>query len=140
MPQNRSYYFPVGLPWKYQDYTAHSSALLGSGPFSPNTIAVVLPDEGVNFNGVGAGAHSLDPQIRGVRNMVTLAPGDYDESYAILLHEIGHCFGSPDLYPISGTIHQVGGYRMMADARGARNFQGWHLFDTGGSLKTGPNS
>ena len=39
-------------------------------------------------------------------------------------HEVGHTFGSPDLYPKTGAIHKVGGYAVMGDIRGATGFMG----------------
>ena len=130
MPRDRSEYFTGGGNWNFSDYIDESAALIGAGPFPSNTIAVVVPDEGEDFGGVQSGAHT-GINYNGIRTMVTVGPGIYNDSYTILLHEIGHCFGSPDLYPASGAIHLVGGYGMMADARGARNFLGWHLFRYG---------
>jgi hypothetical protein len=130
MPEKRSYYFEGSGKWKFKKYIEDSGALLGQGPFTSNSIAIVLQDKGASTTGVGAGGHT-GLNINGIRTMVTMQPDAYDASYRVLLHEIGHCFGSPDHYPISGAIHQVGGYGMMADARGARNFLGWHQFRYG---------
>ncbi len=131
MPKNRSAYFFGNRDWDFRTYIDDSAPLIGEGPFSSNTIAVVVPDEGVDFGGVGSGAHT-NINYNGIRTMVTVAPGIYNDSYTIMLHEIGHCFGSPDLYPLGDDkVHLVGGYGMMADARGARNFLGYHLFRYG---------
>jgi M6 family metalloprotease-like protein len=133
LPQNLTYYAPNDTTFKYQDFVAHSLALLGNGPFPSNTIAVVIPDETPvgesQIKAMSASAHGVNHH--GIRSTILLTDKTYSESYTILLHEMGHSFGAPDLYPVTGAIHLVGGYGMMGDARGARHFLGWHKFRWG---------
>ena len=131
LPKNIGEYFR-GLPDDYKVYTQDALSLLNVRPYTPNTIAVVLPDEDVAFNGFSASAHPISHLGTGIRSMLTLTPETYTESYRILLHEMGHSFGSPDLYPASSPYnHLVGGFGMMADARGATGFLGYHRFRYG---------
>ena len=129
MPKNRSYYFSDPNAQKWNEYLADAGNLFGAGPFTANTIGFIVPAEGPAVPGLTASAHPVT--INGIRRMVVVSPNQYSESYTTKMHEIGHCFGSPDLYPSTGTEHLVGGYAMMADARGARDFHGWHLFRYG---------
>ena len=136
MPQGVSYYFPTNTgngDWKWQDYTQHSVKLLGQGADYPaNTIAVIVPSRSVpGFkSGVPSGAHGAN--YRGIRKMVTLVPKVYEEHYTTLMHEIGHCFGSGELYPASPPyLHEVGGFDAMGDIVYATGFMGWHRFRYG---------
>ncbi|MEM1118812.1 MAG: T9SS type A sorting domain-containing protein [Bacteroidota bacterium] len=129
MPRNRSHYFLGNKAWEFQDYVNDSKLLFGNEQHTSNTIAVVVVDSTVNFGGVASGAHGFNHN--GIRGLITAAPTIYNDSYVTMLHEIGHMFGSPDLYPITGLTHLVGGYGMMGDTRGARDFLGWHLFRYG---------
>lgn len=130
MPQPLNYYFPTNTDdqnWRWQDYTSHSINLLGTGAdFPPNTIVVIVPNKGATgFKRVGSGAHGGG--YRGVRKMITLMPLVYNEHYTTLMHEIGHCFGSGELYPASDPFwHEVGGYDVMGDMIYATGFMGWH--------------
>jgi hypothetical protein len=124
------YYFPKSTDaqsWEWKKYTEHSIRLLGSGTdYPPNTIVVVVPNKGATgFKSVGSGAHGGG--YRGVRKMITLMPQAYNEHYTTLMHEIGHCFGSGELYPASAPyMHEVAGYDVMGDIVYATGFMGWH--------------
>ncbi len=131
MPKPLSYYFPTATDaqnWLWQDYTKHSVELLGTGANYPsNTIVVIVPNKGATgFKSVGSGAHGAN-NFRGIRKMTTLMPQVYNEHYTTLMHEIGHCFGSDELYPATAPyMHEVGGYDLMGDVVFATGFMGWH--------------
>lgn len=134
------YYFPTSTDaqsWEWQKYTDHSIKLLGAGAdYPPNTIVVVVPNKGAaGFKSVGSGAHGGG--YRGVRKMITLMPQAYNEHYTTLMHEIGHCFGSDELYPASAPyMHEVGGYDVMGDIVYATGFMGWHRLRYGWLFKS----
>jgi len=131
MPKPLTYYFPTTTDaqnWLWQDYTKHSVELLGTGAnYSPNTIVVIVPNKGATgFKSVPSGAHGAN-DFRGLRRMITLMPQIYNEHYTTLMHEIGHCFGSDELYPAQEPyLHEVGGYDLMGDVVYATGFMGWH--------------
>lgn len=145
MPKKLSEYFPPATDagdWLWQDYTDNSIKLLGAGTdFTSNTIVVVVPNKGATgFKSVASGAHGAS--FRGVRQMITLMPQIYNEHYTTLMHEIGHCLGSDELYPMSqepvpgkpgetAYMHEVGGYDLMGDVVYATGFMGWHRFRYG---------
>ncbi|HQW95222.1 MAG TPA: hypothetical protein PLU58_05440 [Saprospiraceae bacterium] len=135
MPKNQSYYFPpstAAQSWNWQEYTQDGLKLIGEGPdFPANTIAILVPSKGINgFKGIVSGAHGAG--FRGIRKMITPVPEIYNEHYTTMMHEIGHCFGSGELYPASYPyLHEVGGYDLMGDAVFATGFIGWHRYRYG---------
>lgn len=67
------------------------------------------------------------PNAANAKKVITLK-----DDYRLMMHEIGHCFGSGDLYPISQPyIHEVGGFGIMGDMRGATGFLGWQRYRYG---------
>ncbi len=135
MPDSLSHYFPPKTDaghWNWQKYTQDGVKLLGAGPdFPANTIAIVVPAKGITgFKSVGSGAHGAG--FRGIRKMITPVPQIYNEHYTTMMHEIGHCFGSDELYPASSPyLHEVGGYDLMGDVVYATGFMGWHRYRYG---------
>lgn len=47
------------------------------------------------------------------------------------MHEVGHLFGLPDLYPYDGTESKAGCWSIMSDIFHAVSFLGWHRHKTG---------
>lgn len=137
MPNKLSHYFPTNTAasnWKWEDYTNHSSKLLGQGDnYSANTILVIVPNKGLTgFKSIPSGAHGVPGHFRGIRKMITLVPNIYNEHYTTMMHEIGHCFGSNELYPANAPyLHEVAGYDLMGDVVYATGFMGWHRFRYG---------
>lgn len=135
MPKNLAYYFPPTTDagnWKWQEYTQDGLKLVGTGAdFPANTIAILVPSKGITgFKSVGTGAHGAG--YRGIRKMITAVPQIYNEHYTTMMHEIGHCFGSDELYPASSPyLHEVGGYDLMGDVVYATGFMGWHRYRYG---------
>ncbi|NOQ74538.1 MAG: hypothetical protein GQ574_21180 [Crocinitomix sp.] len=135
MPHPMTHYFPTTTDaqnWKWDDYTRDGQQLLGAGAnFPANTILVVVPNKGAaGFKSVGSGAHGASH--RNIRRMITLMPQVYNEHYTTLMHEIGHCFGSGELYPASSPYtHEVGCYDLMGDVVYATGFMGWHRYRYG---------
>ncbi|MEL6850542.1 MAG: LamG-like jellyroll fold domain-containing protein [Bacteroidota bacterium] len=81
---------------------------------------------------------------RGIRSNIVIAPNGDQDDYRLMMHEMGHNFGSPDLYPTEKTTvslqgggteekyaHEMGGFGMMGDMRAATGFLGWHRFRYG---------
>lgn len=140
MPKSLSYYFPTNTDagnWLWQDYTKHSVELLGQGAnYPPNTIVVVVPNKGATgFKSIPSGAHGAH-NFRGLRKLVTIMPAAYEAYqgiiYTTLMHEIGHCFGSGELYPASAPyLHEVGCYDAMGACGCSTGFMGWHRYRYG---------
>jgi hypothetical protein len=130
MPQTFETYFPANQGWNWQQYTVDGAALLPVKPYPANTIAVVVPNEGIKGFTCPSGAHSAS--YNGIRRMITLAPDVYKEHYTTLMHEIGHCYGSDELYPASAPyLHEVAGYDAMGDIVYATGFLGYHRYRYG---------
>ena len=136
MPNPSGYYFPKDTDpghWKWEEYTRHSLALADrSTSYPANTIAVIIPDSNALglYKAVPSGAHGGG--ARGIRKMITAVPQIYKEHYTTLMHEIGHCFGSDELYPDAEPYqHEVGGYDVMGDIVYATGFLGWHRYRYG---------
>jgi M6 family metalloprotease-like protein len=64
-----------------------------------------------------------------VRLGVTFGTDSYTNRYINLVHEVGHCFGLPDLYPLPDTgvaNWKVGCWDIMSDIFHCVSFLGWH--------------
>jgi hypothetical protein len=64
---------------------------------------------------------------------VTFGTDSYTNRYINLVHEVGHLFGLPDLYPDGGgaDTSQVGCWCIMSDIFHAVSFLGWHQHKNG---------
>ena len=73
----------------------------------------------------GQGAFSPSGEIR---LAVTFGTDSYANRYINLVHEVGHLFGLPDLYPYSGDTAQskAGCWPIMSDIFHSVCFHGWH--------------
>ncbi len=86
-----------------------------------------------------------------IRSAITLGSDIYEKNYShkILIHEIGHLLGLPNLYPRtipndgkSGADHsEAGPWGLMSDATRARTYLQWHkhILNWNDRLKPGPN-
>jgi M6 family metalloprotease-like protein len=73
----------------------------------------------------GQGASSPSGEIR---LAVTFGTDSYSNRYINLVHEVGHLFGLPDLYPYSGdpAKPKAGCWPIMSDIFHSVCFHGWH--------------
>ena len=73
----------------------------------------------------GQGASSPSGEIR---LAVTFGTDSYSNRYINLVHEVGHLFGLPDLYPYSGNANgeKAGCWPIMSDIFHSVCFLGWH--------------
>ena len=73
----------------------------------------------------GQGASSPSGEIR---LAVTFGTDSYANRYINLVHEVGHLFGLPDLYPYSGDTAKpkAGCWPIMSDIFHSVCFHGWH--------------
>ena len=73
----------------------------------------------------GQGASSRSGEIR---LAVTLGTDSYSNRYTNLVHEVGHLFGLPDLYPYSSDADsaKAGCWAIMSDIFHSECFIGWH--------------
>lgn len=70
---------------------------------------------------------------REIRAAVTLGRDSYKNTFINLVHEVGHLFGLPDLYP-SGRLAEdsfAGCWGIMSDIFRASGFLGWHRHKNG---------
>jgi M6 family metalloprotease-like protein len=78
----------------------------------------------------GSGAPSPSGEIR---LGVTLGTDSYTNRFINLVHEVGHLFGLPDLYPYGGGADNslAGCWAIMSDIFHAVSFLGWHRHKNG---------
>ena len=64
---------------------------------------------------------------------MTLGTDSYTNRFINLVHEVGHLFGLPDLYPYGGGADnsQAGCWSIMSDIFHAVSFLGWHRHKNG---------
>jgi len=70
---------------------------------------------------------------REIRAAVTLGRDSYKNTFINLVHEVGHLFGLPDLYPGGQGAEQsfAGCWGIMSDIFRASGFLGWHRHKNG---------
>ncbi|MFL5381419.1 MAG: hypothetical protein ACJ8GN_02715 [Longimicrobiaceae bacterium] len=68
-----------------------------------------------------------------IRAAVTLGRDSYKNSFINLVHEVGHLFGLPDLYPggLGAEESFAGCWGIMSDIFRASGFLGWHRHKNG---------
>ncbi|MFL5538476.1 MAG: hypothetical protein ACJ8J0_05760 [Longimicrobiaceae bacterium] len=68
-----------------------------------------------------------------IRAAVTLGRDSYKNSFINLVHEVGHLFGLPDLYPAGKLAEEsfAGCWGIMSDIFRASGFLGWHRHKNG---------
>ncbi|MCP9235223.1 hypothetical protein [Lewinella sp. JB7] len=130
MPKTFAEYFPTGRGWNWQEYVEDGVALLPNKAYTPNSICVVVPNKGVEGFTAPSGAHGTS--FNGLNRLISLSPDVYNEHYTTLMHEIGHSYGSGELYPATTPyLHEVAGYDVMGDVVYATGFLGYHRFRYG---------
>jgi M6 family metalloprotease-like protein len=79
-----------------------------------------------------AGWEATSPSGK-IRLAVTLGHDSYSNRYINLVHEIGHLFGLPDLYPTGQSVDDsaVGCWSIMCDIFHSVSFLGWHRHKNG---------
>lgn len=125
MPKNVTEYVPAdGSGWNYQQFCKDAVGLVPSGSETYDFVMIGLPSTATGFT-IGAGAHY--EKVGTVKCEINLSPKTYEEHPTTLMHEIGHVFGLPDLYPMQAPyIHKVGPWDVMGDVVYATGFLGWH--------------
>ena len=140
LPKPTSYYFPPAAEegvWKWEEYIKDCPAFLptafGIDTFSNNSVVVVVANPSIGDKwkkGVPSGNHPIN--FHGMKYMISLHPTEA-KGYRTLMHEIGHCYGSGELYPIINDIAQseIFGMDMMGDDFFATGFMGYHRYRYG---------
>ena len=142
LPNPTDIYFPLTTPmdqWDWQSYIKDCSALLHNAfrldTFTNNSIAVFLPNPTVGNKwkiGVPNGNHQLD--FHGIKSIITAAPIIYNQKYTTLMHEIGHSFGTGELYPyppFNWYETEMMGLDVMGDNNLGTGFMGYHRYRYG---------
>lgn len=102
---------------------------------------VVQPKEAIEINpGTSYGFSPSYPTL----DAVVLGADSYLNRYVNLVHEVGHQFGLPDLYPYgdngsklsadfikANVVHPVGCWSIMADMQHSESFLGWERHKMG---------
>ena len=97
---------------------------------TPKT-ATHFPDSPAFNARVNQGAPAQGGEIR---LAVTFGQDSHTNSYINLVHEVGHLFGLPDLYPIPGGgawNSKMGCWSIMSDIFHSVGFLGWHRHKNG---------
>jgi M6 family metalloprotease-like protein len=78
---------------------------------------------------------AIDSQSGPVRRGITFGTAAYDQNgYSATVHELGHSFGLPDLYPSPDpgrSTWSVGAWDVMSDRDIGGHFLGWHRYKLG---------
>ena len=96
---------------------------------APEAAALPVSPAFTAFPGAGA-------QLGGGREItlaVTFGRDSYTNTFINLVHETGHLFGLPDLYPVGGFAEEslAGCWCLMSDIFRASGFIGWHRHKNG---------
>lgn len=142
LPKIMGYYFPVDSAesyWNWQDYTKDCASMLTSAfntdTFSNNSVTIVLSNPEIAESWkkeIPAGNHQINE--KGMKTMVTFLPNHYSRKYTALMHEIGHSYGSNELYafpPFNWYDEEIMGFDIMGDSYNATNFMGYHRYRYG---------
>ncbi len=123
----------------HQAYFTDAAALFSPSEvnFSDYTFVFLVapPNAGFPFSPAfnaapGSGAPSPSGEIR---LGVTFGTDSYTNRFINLVHEVGHLFGLPDLYPEGGgaDTSKAGCWCIMSDIFHAVSFLGWHRHKNG---------
>lgn len=142
LPKPAEFYFPPHTPaneWNWETYIKDCPALLhtafGLDTFTNNSIAVFLPNPSVGEkwkNDVPTGNHIIN--FRGMKVVITGSPDIYTRKYGTLMHEIGHGFGTGELYPFppfEWYDTEMMGLDVMSNSDLATGFMGYHRYRYG---------
>lgn len=140
LPKPTSFYFPPEAEdgvWNWEAYSKDCPAFLSSAfgidSFSENSIVVIIPNPSIGDKwkqGVPSG--NLPVKFHGIKYLISMHP-DETNNYRTLMHEIGHCYGSGELYSIPANIahSEIFGMDMMGDSFFATGFMGYHRYRYG---------
>jgi hypothetical protein len=140
LPNPTSFYFPPTSEdgvWNWEEYIKDCPAFLpsafGLDSFSENSIVVIIPNPSIGDKwkkGVPTG--NLPINFHGIKYLINMHPNETN-NYRTMMHEIGHCYGSGELYPIINDIAQseIFGIDMMGDSHFATGFMGYHRYRYG---------
>ena len=142
LPKPSAFYFPVDSAdnyWNWQDYTKDCAAMLSTSfktdRFTNNSVAIVLSNPEIAnrwAKDIPCGNHEI--HYKGMNTMVTFLPNHYTKKYTALMHEIGHSYGTNELYafpPFNWYDEEIMGFDMMGDSYNATNFMGYHRYRYG---------
>ena len=123
---------------KHKAYIAEAIGLFAADiSFSDFSLVLIATPAGAQLNGAssftadeGRGITVPDGEVRLVS---TFDQSSLTEPYTTLVHEVGHLFGLPDLYPRGGGGNNtsVGCWDLMSDTSHATSFLGWHRHKNG---------
>lgn len=140
LPKPTSFYFPPTSEdgvWNWEEYIKDCPAFLpsafGLDSFSENSIVVIIPNPSIGDkwkNGVPTG--NLPIKFRGIKYLISMHPNETN-NYRSMMHEIGHCYGSGELYSIPNDMFhtEIFGLDMMGDSYFATGFMGYHRYRYG---------
>ena len=140
LPKPTSFYFPPTSEdgvWNWEEYIKDCPAFLpsafGIDSFSENSIVVIIPNPSIGDKwkkGVPTG--NLPIKFQGIKYLISMHPNETN-NYRTLMHEIGHSYGSGELYSIPNDMFhtEIFGLDMMGDSYFATGFMGYHRYRYG---------
>lgn len=140
LPKPTSFYFPPNTEenlWNWEDYIKDCPAFLpsafGIDSFDENSIVVIIPNPSIgNRWKKGVPSGNLPINFKGIKYLISMHPNETN-NYRTLMHEIGHCYGSGELYSIPNDMFhtEIFGLDMMGDSYFATGFMGYHRYRYG---------
>jgi M6 family metalloprotease-like protein len=122
---------------KHKAYLAEAIGLFAADlDFSEYSLVLVATPEGASLNGASAFSAPPGDGVQLTSGEIRLAAtfdGGSLKRYTALVHEVGHLFGLPDLYPDGGggDNTSTGCWALMSDIFHATSFLGWHRHKNG---------
>ena len=124
---------------RHRDYVAEAAARFPDVKFNDFHFTLVVAPEGAPFPAspaltIRAGDAAQTPTGK-IRLGVTFGQDSYKNTFVNLVHEVGHLFGLPDLYPVGGGSgahdSRMGCWSLMSDIFHSVSFMGWDRHKSG---------
>lgn len=141
LPRPISFYFPATTgdgEWNWQVYIKDCPELLprafGVDSFTNNSIAIFIANPSAARQwkaGVPNGNHPIN--FHGLKSMIALKPPGEGRKYTMVMHEIGHSYGTDELYADDRNWYatEIMGLDVMGESDLSTGFMGYHRYRYG---------